>query len=55
MTFSFSRSLLAASLGLSLVLSSASAFADAAYEVTDGITLYGEALFSNRKSRNTGW
>ena len=31
MTFSFSRSLLAASLGLSLVLSSASAFADKAY------------------------
>lgn len=32
-----------------------SAFADAAYDVTDRITLYGEALFSNRKSRNTGF
>ncbi|MBU1823538.1 MAG: TonB-dependent receptor [Alphaproteobacteria bacterium] len=32
-----------------------SAFADAAYDVTDGITLYGEALFNNRKSRNTGF
>ncbi|MDO9368125.1 MAG: TonB-dependent receptor [Sphingopyxis sp.] len=32
-----------------------SAFADAAYDVTDGITLYGEALFSNRKSHNNGF
>ena len=32
-----------------------SAFADAAYDVTDGITLYGEALLNNRKSRNTGF
>ena len=32
-----------------------SAFADAAYDITDGITLYGEGLFSNRKSRNTGF
>ncbi len=31
-----------------------SAFADAAYDVTDGITLYGEGLFSNRKSKNNG-
>jgi len=32
-----------------------SAFADAAYDITDRITLYGEGLFSNRKSRNTGF
>ena len=32
-----------------------SAFADAAYDVTDGIALYGEALFSNRKSQNSGF
>ena len=32
-----------------------SAFADAAYEVTDGVTLYGEFLFSNRKSANNGF
>lgn len=32
-----------------------SAFADAAYEVIDGITLYGEALFSNRKSQSNGF
>ncbi|MBJ7439544.1 MAG: TonB-dependent receptor [Sphingopyxis sp.] len=32
-----------------------SAFADAAYDVTDGITLYGEALFSNRRSQNSGF
>ncbi len=32
-----------------------SAFAEGAYDVTDGVTLYGEALFSNRKSQNTGF
>ena len=32
-----------------------SAFADAAYELTDRVTLYGEALFSNRKSKNNGF
>ena len=32
-----------------------SAFADAAYDITDSITLYGEGLFSNRKSRNTSF
>ncbi|MBK6412582.1 TonB-dependent receptor [Sphingopyxis sp.] len=32
-----------------------SAFADAAYDVTDRITLYSEALFSNRKSHNNGF
>jgi iron complex outermembrane receptor protein len=32
-----------------------SAFADAAYDVTDTITLYGEALFSNRKSASEGF
>lgn len=31
------------------------AFADAAYDLTDGITLYGEALFSNRKSQSNGF
>ena len=32
-----------------------SAFAEGAYDVTGGVTLYGEALFSNRKSQNTGF
>lgn len=32
-----------------------SAFAEGAYDVTDGITLYGEALFSNRKSHNNSF
>ncbi|WP_168454144.1 TonB-dependent receptor plug domain-containing protein [Sphingopyxis microcysteis] len=32
-----------------------SAFADAAYEVAGGVTIYGEALFSNRKSQNSGF
>jgi iron complex outermembrane receptor protein len=32
-----------------------SAFADAAYDITDSITLYGEGLFSNRKSRNNSF
>ncbi len=32
-----------------------SGFAEGAYDITDGITLYGEALFSNRKSRNNGF
>ncbi len=32
-----------------------SAFVDAAYQVTDGATLYGEFLFSNRKSHNNGF
>jgi iron complex outermembrane receptor protein len=32
-----------------------SAFAEGAYDVTDGVTLYGEALFSNRKSHNNGF
>lgn len=32
-----------------------SAFAEGAYEVTDGITAYGEFLFSNRKSHNNGF
>lgn len=36
-------------------VSRVSAFAEGAYEVADGITLYGEALFSNRKSRNNGF
>ncbi len=31
-----------------------SAFAEGAYDVTDGITAYGEFLFSNRKSHNNG-
>lgn len=31
-----------------------SAFADAAYDVTDGVTAYGEFLFSNRKSAGNG-
>lgn len=36
-------------------VSRVSAFAEGAYDVTDGITLYGEALFSNRKSHNNGF
>src|SRR3990167_799144 len=32
-----------------------SAFAEGAYDVTDSVTLYGEALFSNRKSHNNGF
>lgn len=32
-----------------------SAFADAAYDLTDAVTLYGEFLFSNRKSANNGF
>ncbi len=36
-------------------MSRISAYADAAYDVTDGITAYGEFLFSNRKSRNNGF
>ncbi|WP_194954658.1 TonB-dependent receptor domain-containing protein [Sphingopyxis solisilvae] len=32
-----------------------SAFVDAAYQVTDGTTLYGEFLFSNRKSLHNGF
>ena len=32
-----------------------SAFAEGAYDVTDGITAYGEFLFSNRKSHNNGF
>ena len=31
-----------------------SAFAEGAYDVSDGITAYGEFLFSNRKSHNNG-
>ncbi|WP_168707773.1 TonB-dependent receptor [Sphingopyxis sp. PAMC25046] len=31
-----------------------SAFAEGTYDVTDGITAYGEFLFSNRKSHNNG-
>ncbi|WP_161786520.1 TonB-dependent receptor domain-containing protein [Sphingopyxis sp. LC363] len=31
-----------------------SAFVEGAYDVTDGITAYGEFLFSNRKSHNNG-
>lgn len=31
-----------------------SAFVEGAYDVTDGITAYGELLFSNRKSHNNG-
>src|SRR3546814_20277721 len=31
-----------------------SAFAEGAYDVTGGITAYGEFLFSNRKSHNNG-
>lgn len=32
-----------------------SAFAEGAYDLTDGLTLYGEALFSNRQSRNNSF
>jgi iron complex outermembrane receptor protein len=32
-----------------------SAFVDAAYDISDSVTLYGEGLFSNRKSRNNGF
>src|SRR3546814_12622299 len=35
-------------------VSRVSAFAEGAYDVTDGITAYGEFLFSNRKSHNNG-
>ena len=35
-------------------ISRVSAFAEGAYDVTDGITAYGEFLFSNRKSHNNG-
>ena len=36
-------------------VSRVSAFADAAYDVTDAITAYGEFLFSNRKSHNNSF
>ena len=36
-------------------VSRVSAFADGAYDVTGGITAYGEFLFSNRKSHNNGF
>lgn len=32
-----------------------SAFAEGAYDIADSMTLYGEALFSNRKSHNNGF